>query len=801
MFSVGWQTVRWRSRVYGIALLALLAGALLTGADGTAPAQRALIVAIDYQPAAIDEQLAQLKALGITQVAVRLTGLPSREQWSSLLDTLEKSGLEWRLWLTGLPRTRGWICLPERYRLRGTESGTYAVQIPRADRALLALAPRDQPSLQTLLSLALTDGRAVAAIGNSAESVLLLYPRIENALPDLWEGWDRYRDALLALLLSRKPAGNFRGWLIESAWDPQAARAFPESERFRAEWQGFLKLRYGDLIELERAWDTSAALNRFEQAAALIPLWHGERGLPYLTTPDGKQKPIETDPRECRFWSDYHAFLGERWRTMLGGLRQALLTFTPDAAFDVVQPMPDPTDLPMPDALNLPASTTGYLLPASLRSEWRTYLVLISYTAHQATPRTPLRVLAMEWQGESAERAELMQSLAREMGIPTLIWLLREPATLTREIWSALQATDSDPTEPTFVPFPISLWATTRLQKWRIGWWLPADPSGDLQPLFWGYDLFAFWRPVEMQVQDKQGNRLVVNRLELYLWTGSGEREVALRRFDQATLEAVNLNGELVPLSVRGDTVRLKVGTVPVRLRGFELLPLCESVVNEWTQRVESLLKRTAPAGQDARVLQFLFNAALETYRRDRVQGFPLVRDAWLDIERAFQPYRLLEAESAREHTFGTVRRDLSASSGATLWLHTPLKPTPDGYYARYTLNIRTDGAYNLYLACRLQPLRNGTPDSVEWQLFASTDEKTPIARGSAVLDPDKAVNAYAERFLWLPLGSAMLKAGDYQLELRLLPAAERVNFFAEWDALLIAPPGIAPRGILPPAH
>ncbi len=791
--------VRWWSRVGGVALLTWLAGTLLTWADGSTPAQRALIVAIDYQPEAMADQLAQLKALGVMRVAVRLTGLPTRQRWDALLDTLEKSGLEWWLWLTGLPRARGWICLPERYRLRGAESGTYSVQIPQADQALLALAPRDQPSLQTLSLLALTDGRAVLAIGNSAESVLLLYPRLNNALPDLWEGWDHYRDALLALLLSRKPVSNFRGWLIESAWDAQATCAFPESERFRAEWQGFLKLRYGDLIELERAWDTSASMNRFEQAAALIPLWHGERGLPYLTTPDGKQKPIETDPRECRFWSDYHAFLGERWRTLLEGLRHALLGFTPDAAFEVVQPMPDPTDLPLPDALNLPATTTGYFLPASLRSEWRTYLVRTSYTARQATPRTPLRVLVMEWQGESAERAGLMQSLAREMGIPTLIWLLREPATLTRDTWNTLQATDSDPAEPTFVLFPISLWATTRLQKWRIGWWLPADPPGDLQPLFWGYELFAFWRPVEMQVQDKQGNRLVVNRLELYLWTESGEREVVLRRFDQATLDAVNLNGEPVPLSVRGDTVRLKVGTVPVRLRGFELLPLCESVVNDWTQRVESLLKRTAPAGQDARVLQFLFNGALETYRRDRVQGFPLVRDAWLDIERAFQPYRLLEAESAREHTFGTVRRDLSASSGATLWLHTPLRSAPSGYYARYTLSIRTEGAYNLYLACRLPP--NGTPDSVEWQLFASTDEKAPIARGSAVLDPDKAVSPYAERFLWFPLGSAMLKAGDYQLELRLLPATERANFFAEWDALLIAPPGIAPRGILPPAY
>ncbi|MEN3001754.1 MAG: hypothetical protein ABDI19_07940, partial [Armatimonadota bacterium] len=715
------------------------------------------------------------------------------QQWQAMLDTLDKSELEWRCSLAELPRASGWVVLPERYRLRGTEQGVYSIQLPKADQALLAISPRDQPVLQTLAPLLLSDGRAVTAMGNTAESVLLLYPRFVNALPDLWEGWDRYRDALCALLLMRPPAGKFRGWIVEMGWDLQAANAFPDTARFRAEWLGFLKLRYGDLTELERAWDLSASLSQYDHATTLIPLWYGERGLPYLVAVDGKQKPLEVDPRTCRFWDDYHTFLGERWRTLLRGLRQTLLAFKPDVEFHVVQPMPDSTEPVAPAVLRDPLLLGGYALPAAMRSEWRPFLLIESFRARR-------QLVMMEWQGESVERASLIQSFAREMGIPLVIWQVRNASALTREVWQALQATDSPTSTPEFIPFPASLWGTTSIQKWRLGWWLPADPPEELQPLFWGFELFAFWRPVEVQELDKEGKSVTVRRIDLYLWTTGGEREVSLRRFDRTPLSAVNLNGESVPLTVRGDTVRLKVGTVPVRLRGFEGLPLCESVVSEWTQRVETLLKRDAPAGQDARVMKFLFDSALATYQRDRVQGFPLVRNAWLDIESAFQSYRLIEAESAREHTFSTIRRDLSASGGATLWLHTPLRSTADGYYARYPLTVRTEGAYNLYLACRVKPF-NGTPDSIEWQIFSSTDEKTPLAKGTVTLDASRAVSSYADRYIWLPLGSATLKAGDHFLLLRHLPAAGQIKFYAEWDVILVAPSGIVPRGVLPPTY
>jgi hypothetical protein len=790
--------------------LTLLAGLWLATLGQTLPQAEGLAVAVEYAPDHFAEQLRQLKGLGVRQVVVRLRELPSPSQWQAMLEACAQSELEWWLWLAHWPRAAGWVVLPERYRLRGNEQGVYTLQIAGARETLLALAPRDQPSLQGLSRLTLSGGRAVAAIGESAESLLLLYPRLENALPDLWDGWDRERDALIALLQTRQPDGRFRGWLVESSWDAQSAASLPESQRFAAEWQGFLQQRYGELTELERAWDTATPLSRFEQATRLIPLWHGERGLPLLVSLDAPQKPMEVVPRLCRFWDDYHAFLGERWRVLLRGLRQALLAFTPEAGFAIVQPMPDPTDLPVPDALRDALLPTAVYLPARWRSAWRPFLIRKS-----ASTDSKMQTVILEWTGESVERVSLIQELAREMGAAQVVWHVRDIGTLPRDTWQALQAVDAGSAraqKPHFFYFPTSLWSATRIQKWRAGWWVPQEGSSELQPLFWGFELFAFWRPVEIQVaapaapskrgeREEVGGDSVVRCIELYLWREQGEREIILRRFDQKPLDALHLDGEPVPLTVRGNTVRLKVGTVPVRVRGFELLPLCESVVNDWTQRVDSLLKRNTAASQDTRVLRFLFESALTTYRRDPVQGFALLRNAWLEAERAFQPYRLVEAESSPDHTFGTVRRDLAASGGATLWLHTPLPPGADGFYARYPLNIRTDGVYHLYLACRLRSDSTEKPDGIEWQIFSGTEEKAPLARGSAPLDAARAVSHYADGFIWLPLGSTALKAGDHVLVLRYLPATDQPPFYAEWDMVLVAPPGVVPRGAMPPAY
>ncbi|BCW95962.1 MAG: hypothetical protein KatS3mg018_1444 [Fimbriimonadales bacterium] len=758
--------------------------------SGVLPKQEphTLGVAVDYRADGFAERLRQLKAQGVGEVVIQLPSLPSREEWRGLVEAAEQSGLGWRLWLTNLPRTEGWTVAPERYRLMGNADGVYTLALPDATRVLLTVSPRETPFLRLNTVLELSNGRAITAIGDTAESVLLLYPLRRDALPDLWDGWDAYRDGLLALLHERAPKQGFRGWLLQSDWDILSLSTLPTSPLAQAEWRAYLQTRYPDLTELERAWDASTKLEQHEQATRLTPLWREGRGLPYLIALDDSIKPQELDPNRSRFWDDWRAFLLERWRALVSGLRQTLTRHTPDADFTVIQSAPDPAELPIPDAFADPQTPVGWQMPAAARDGWRTQLLL--ETLRRERTLEPLTMLILEWAGEDAERASLFQTFAREMGVERVYWRGNLPETT----WRALQQTDAPPDTPALQPFPITLWGLTETRRYRSGWWVPSAQP-DLQPLLWGFEIHGFQRATEVRTLDAQGKMEITRQLELCLWVDEGEREITLRRFDRAPLTAFDLNGQAVPLEARGERVRLRVGATPVRIRGFQSEPICETSVEGWIARVGELFKQGNPTGQDAQVLKFNFDNALSVYRRNPSQGFPLIRTNWFEFERAFQPYRWLEAESARLHEFGTVRRESAASGGATLWLNTPLPI--ESASATYTFAVRETQAYTLWLAVRGAPA-----GSVEWQAIpADSPEATPVAEGAATLSAERAVARYADQYYWLPLGNAPLKAGEYRLTLRWKPSAPQPPHATEWDALLIAPPGIQPKHFLPPAY
>ncbi|MGQ9656286.1 MAG: hypothetical protein ACUVV1_00095, partial [Fimbriimonadales bacterium] len=737
-------------------------------------------IALDYPADDFAERLSQLRAQGVEEVVIRLTSLPDSAQWRALVEAAETSGLAWRLWLVNLPRAEGWTVAPERYRIAGNADGVYTLAVPDASRLLLTVSPREAPYLRLSTVLELSNGRAITAIGDTAESVLLLYPLRTHALPDLWDGWDAYRDALLRLLRQRAPQKGFRGWLLQSDWDIVSLSTLPTSPLAQAEWLAYLKTRYPDLTELERAWDTSTKLERHEQVVQLMPLWREGRGLPYLIALDGSVKPQELDPNRSRFWDDWRAFLLERWRTLARGLQEALARHAPTAEFAIVQTAPNPAELPTPESFADPQLPTGWWMPAARRDQWRTQLLLETLRRERTLP--PLTTLVLEWGEDDAERASLFLTFAREMGIERVFWHGRMPETA----WRTLQQTDTPPDMPALQPFPITLWGLTEIRRYRSGWWVPSAKP-DLQPLLWGFEIHGFQSSTEVRTLDAQGKLEITRQLELCLWVDAGEHEITLRRFDRAPLTAFDLEGQPVPLDVRGDRVRLRVGTTPVRIRGFLSEPICETSVEAWIARVEDLIKRGNPTGQDAQVLKFNFDNAQSIYRRNPSQGFPLVRANWFEFERAFQPYRWLEAESARAHEFGTVRRDNAMSGGATLWLNTPLPL--EGASATYTFTLRDAQPYTLWLSVR------GVPSgSVEWQVAPAADsESPPLAEGTALLTAERAVAQYADQCYWLPLGAAPLKAGDYRLTLRWKPLTPQPPHYTEWDAILIAPPGIQP--------
>lgn len=730
------------------------------------------------------ERLVALKARGTQAVIVQLRAIPSPGEWEQLLGACEESGLDWWLMLTDLPMTAGWVSAPERYRMMGSSEGIVNLHLPNAERTLLVMAPRDDPTPRLITTVELTDGKATLGLGDTAENVLLFYPYLRNAMPDLWEGWDRYRDTLIQRVQMRKPARGFQGWLIHSEWLPTQTACMPLSPLASLEWLGFLKARYPSLPELERAWDLGAHLPSYEVASRLFPLWHEGRGIPQLVALDGAVKPQDLDPRRSKFWDDYHEFLSERWQSALDGLRTALNQLTGERAFVRVQTVPDPFELPLAPVFSTPNIPTALQLPALWRESWRTMVL-------QTVSRAPVEWMLLEWAHDSEERATLFQQTVRELGVRHLFW---SGESLPDTIWSALRATDSAPTRPSFQFYPSELWHATPIQRYRSGWWVPSSTLAVSEVLGWGTDLHGFAQTVEVQTVDARGNLEQTRQVELCLWATGQPRELVLRRTDRNPLVAYDLNGEPVELQVRGDTVRLTVGTIPVRIRGFATVPICDSCVEGWIERAQQLLRSGAPTGQDISVLQFNLTNAVSVYRRNREQAFPLVRSMWSEVERAYQVSRWVEAESSRSHSFGMVRRLETASAGGTLWLNSPLVSESAPAVATFRFTSRREGTYTLWLACRIPPKGHG--GRVEWQVSRASDENLTVATGNAMLDPDRAVSVYSDQWMWVPLGTLALRTGEYQLRLQWYPSG---NLRAtEWDAILVAPTGETPNALIP---
>jgi hypothetical protein len=747
---------------------------------------------LSYRPGTFETDLDRLAKAGVQSVLLEWKSLPQMEQWRDAIRKLEQG--KFAYWFAFSPLAveryaKGWLVQPERYRLTPSKEGVYNLRFPGAERALMAVVDRSDASLKRALVLDVRNDRTGLAMpGDPENEVLLFYPLARTQMPDLWEGWDTFRDKLLALLKEAKPGTGFRGWinLIALPPDEDAVACMPDSPLFRVEWQSFLQTRYKEIGELERDWGLEGEIGSFERAAHMIPLWRMNRGLPFLWNPaKPDEKPLDISIHRSALQRDYRDYLNSRLIALASAIQQALRPLTGEALIYALQ---QPPSLKQPPLLpNYTGSRAGLenlciQLPNDSKEQWSYRMA--SY-ALEAKPRNPLqRMLILELSAEQFESAPLILARARALGYQQIFWQLPVPESMPDEFFKTQLATDEPPAKQTeWLPFPVSLWQPAEFTRLPDGrWWLPSETTGS-EVLDWGESVHAYWTTVETP----EGRRI-----QLCLWSDSETQEVTLRRLDDTTLTALATDGKPVEVRVRRDRITLQVGTTPVLLTGFQLPPLCETAVNEYRARFALAEKAAVQADINFTIPRFNFQQALSLYARNPVEGYRLILNSVHEAERVMRSYLRLEAEHPQEHTFSTIRENPAASGRSTLWLSTPLSPSTAGYYASYTFTASRPGEYMLWLSTSTP----GVP--IVWSLLPATEpEATPVAKGQ-IPDPDSEEyviqGGYGGTFRWVRLGTMTLKPGEYRLQLRL--AAGKADWYsAEWDALLITPPGLQPSG------
>lgn len=781
----GKRTARWGS---GWLLMFLVAGSYAQPSASVVTQG----VHLSYRAGSFGTDLEKLAKAGVRSVLLEWQSFPQAEQWSDAIQKLEQAKLDY--WLAFSPHraeryATGWIVQPERYRLAPSKEGVYSLRFSGADKAWMVAANRTDASWKRTTMLDVRNDRATLAMPGDPESeVLLFYPHGRTQLPDLWEGWDRFRDNLMVLLKELKPGTGFRGWvnLVSIPQDDDAVACVPDSPLFRVEWQSFLQARYKEIGDLEREWGLEGGIGSFERAAGVIPLWRVNRGLPYLWDPaKPDEKPLDVGIHRSAFQRDYRDYLNARLTALTGTLRQALRPFTGDAPVYAIQMPPSHQQPPL-----IPTYTGSYgglenvcvWLPNNDKEAWGYWM---AYHTLEGRPRNPAhRMLIVELGVEQLESASLTLARARALGYQQVFWQLATPESVPDEFFKAMLAADEAPANGIeWLPFPASLWSPAEFIRLPDGrWWFPSASAGG-EVLDWGDNLYAYWT-----TSDTTEGR----RIQLCLWSKQGIQEVVLRRLDDSTLSVLSTDGQAVGVRVHRDRVTLQVGMRPILLTGFQVLPICETAVNEYNARFALAEKAAAQAGHQFSILRFNFRQAVSLYERNPVEGYRLIVNSVHEAERFLRSHLQIEAEHTQEHTFGTLRENPAASGSSTLWLSTPLSPSSAGYGASYTFSAARPGEYVLWLSTTLP----ATP--LEWSMASTSEPDSPSIFKGRIPEQENGEltvrSGYGGTFHWVRIGTVTLKPGEYRLQLRL--SNEKLDwYYAEWDALLIAPPELEPSG------
>ena len=291
------------------------------------------------------KRLALLKERGVLDILIKpersITKIPVASL-QRLVDYLDTNGFRYGLAFgTGLdtPLTSV-VVKPNAYRQEVAEGVTSQFNVTDSEKAAYFVIDLTDKEYKILRSGTVNVRENVAVVpvelpAGISRAVTLLYPTKtpsaskDAVLPDLWNGYDDYRDRLLSVLGSVKFGAGLRFFS-----DPLAKSlslvgetdySVPTSEAFRLEFEAFLSRAYASLDDLKAGWDCLDNKSKsFAEIARLVPLWANGRGAPYLFDPVSSQTTHINDTTVSRWWNDFLQFRTDSIQGYMNAMADAL---------------------------------------------------------------------------------------------------------------------------------------------------------------------------------------------------------------------------------------------------------------------------------------------------------------------------------------------------------------------------------------------------------------------------------------------------------------------------------------------
>lgn len=743
--------------------------------------------------------------------------------WQKLVDYLDANGFRYGISfgqgvkspLTGL------VVKPGTYRFAGAGDGVDPYwNVSDSDSGRYLITDKTGVMIMRNGEARVTNGVASAAVGSQIEAgaIGLFYPRKvfrssrDGYLPDLWSGFDSYRDRLIAVLGKVKFGPGLRFFLDPLAHPlgigEEADYLVPDSPAFKLEWEAFLSQTYqGGIEELMTKWGLQdREIRDYRHAAALVPMNSLGRGVPYMWD-TSRNKLVACDPTAAstRFWSDLRecrngavvyyikavsdllkrevanvpvifthtnqpSFFTNRERN--GGFDglgiaayargSALITGGADSAYSDAKVSSKNLWLVVTETLdtNSPKKAdVGYASEQALSSDldWLRQIGAKGFYVNgfQVLPE------------EQYAKFQLLKSPEQ------IDWLKHYQDKLTREVDIALS-------KPNTLAYPNC--AAGLVHSGPIGrggvLWVPSPAPGKTMEFAGSYAGYTITLP--------EGERTV-------LWSLRGPRETRLLVPDPRVVEVTTPEGAPIAFkpNLKTRTVTVMIPDTPIVIKpgSDDIFPVeaTEDALVQLKQLVEQAQAMKLPVDQ----YRYQYNQSIRYYKASPQTAFVGAAQALNSIAALVQPYAWIESEGSPLHSFSEIIPDSAASGGGYLILNTETNPSEQGYVMQLHFMAPADDQYTVFLS--------STPPGPNVSPFAWLVDAGSQASSSA--DAVPMGQAYlADKMQWLRLGRVTLKKGEHIFTLRVTGRAPATNRYSLGvDCLLVTRGQFTPSGITKP--
>lgn len=744
-----------------------------------------------------DERLLDaLAQAGITDVCVVPREAGSKvpaEHWQKLIDALESRNFRYGISLgeAGLPIAQGYVVAPASNRIANiVRGGVVTFRTPYADHALTFLVDTHDNRVISRLRVEVERGvgRAPLQIQEGVRAVMVVYPHRPLAdtggfVPDVWEGYDGWRDSVLQTLGKVRFGKGLRFFADPlGRWTPPSddQGIVPSSEMFRVGFEAFLVRKYQTLENLMSAWALSERnLESFADAARQMALWRGQKGLPLLyDLKTGNARRVEAT--RCAYWTDIIQYQREVLQNAADRMASVLRLHTADVPVLIGWQKFHPVHVsiqnqPGVDGLLVVTSERGFNLAVksmalamgqateSVRPTWLVALLTRDIKQDYADSQT-LQSDA-ETLAQAGGRGWFFRVTENTVDAGVLQWL--------RAFQQPVQARAEWQQPPKVLFFPQSASGICEVKRLPGDvWWLPSVRSGAIVNVGQNYRAY--------QMSTLGGQQYV-------MWSVDRERKTSFRLLEPRVFTAQLPDGTPLKVSGKGRSFSMNLPTVPVVFTNSGTpfpVEAAEDAINE--------LARLIKAGESRRVdvgtARFRWQQARDNLRSGQVYtAYLLASEALNELIQRLAQYLWMEAETADESNFDEVLERTWASDGKIVRLENFNDPPARGYFLRYRFAVKEEGNYTMWVARRVEGVS---------PLLWSIDDNAPQPPESNVV-----VGEYGEGFGWTRLGTIRLSPGFHMLELRVVNrAGDSGTPYVQWcDVMLLTAENIIPQGTVKP--